>query len=392
MSSENPAGDTKGTGTDSLEIAQVDPNASRKAIIARHNALSQADREIDLATVPGAAALQAGYEEQEGAQTPDGDTAGEGAVQTPRAAPVASEPVAGVDSAPTPSGETVTLKVFGKDVVESREKVEAAGGVEARQIQLGVEHRLQQAEDLARRDERLRQFAADKRREFEDRLSRLSQPAPAQVQPAPASTQSRPAAETTAPAGNVEDQAAHLVAELYSGDPDRAATALSEVLKLRESGRHTAADPNEIAALVQAKVESDMAARESKNAANDQVNAVNELMESKYGTVLGDPVLRAAAAQMYNNAIKDPGNKGRPLVKIADEVGTLIMSRVDGGVKVPDADINAAVNTRTNFKRRIPQPSSASERVPSEPAEPKYPTKPSDVVNMYRAARHQPLQ
>jgi hypothetical protein len=160
-------------------------------------------------------------------------------------------------------------------------------------------------------------------------------------------------------------------------------------LRLRSGGQTV--DAAQISALVQAKVESDLAARDAKNAASDQVSAVNDLMESKYNVVLQDPVLRAAAATMYNNAVKDPRNAGRPLVRIADEVGTQVLQRV-GGVAVPDADIDASRNTKTNFKRRIPQASSASDRVAPAPAEEKYPTKPSDIINLYRAARGQPLQ
>jgi hypothetical protein len=143
--------------------------------------------------------------------------------------------------------------------------------------------------------------------------------------------------------------------------------------------------------LVQAKVESDLAAREARTAASDQISAVNELMESRYSVVLQDPGLRAAAATMYNNAVKDPRNAGRPLVRIADEVGSQVLQRV-GGVAAPDADITSQVNTKTNFKRRIPQASSASDRVAPAATEERFPTKPSDIINLLRAARHQPLQ
>jgi hypothetical protein len=384
------AGGATGSGTDTLEIAQVDPNAARKAIMAKQAALNQAEMEVDLETVPGARALQGGYEQGEGAETTDGDTEGESAVQQPRN-PVAEEPPPGVDSAPQrtpkPAGdENVTFKVFGKDVVEPRSVVEAAGGVEARQIQLGVEHRLQQAEELARRDENLKRVAADKRREFDERLRALTQPGPeAQAPTAPASTQSRPAAPSQ-PAG-IDALITNAVTELYSGDPDRAANALSEVLRSRSSP----VDAAQISALVQAKVESDLAAREARTAASDQISAVNELMESRYSVVLQDPVLRAAAATMYNNAVKDPRNAGRPLVRIADEVGSQVLQRV-GGVAAPDADITSQVNTKTNFKRRIPQASSASDRVAPAATEERFPTKPSDIINLLRAARHQPLQ
>lgn len=380
----------KGTATDTLEIdtERRDPNAARKAIMAKQAAVAQADIEYDLKNVPGAADLQAGYDQGESAETTDGDTEGEAAVQPPRT-PVAEEESPGVDSAretkqpEAKEPEYVTLKVFGKEVVEPKDKVDAAGGIEARRIQLAVEHRLSQADELARRDENLRRVAADKRREYEEKLRSMQ---PAQETPAAASTQGRPAAPIQ-PAG-MDALVANAITELYSGDPDKAAEALSEVLR-KIAGPQV--DNEKISALVQAKVESDLAAREAKNAASDQISAVNELMESKYNVLLQDPVLRAAAATMYNNAVKDPRNAGRPLVKIADEVGTQVLQRV-GGVTAPDADISAAVSTKTNFKRRIPQPSSASDRVAPAPVEDRFPTKPSEIINLYRAARGQPLQ
>jgi hypothetical protein len=383
-----------GTGTDTLEIQQIDPNSTRKLLMAKYAAVKTAEMEDDLENVPGAKEMQQGYEQGEGAEIPDGDTVGEVAVQAPRApTPVAEEPPPGVDSAPQrtrkPKGdENVTLLVFGKEVVEPRSVVEAHGGVEARRIQLAVEHRFKQAEELAQRDESLRQVAADKRRQYEEKLREMTNPGRAQEIPAPASTQARPAAP--AQAAGIDALVANAVTELYSGDPDRASVALSEVLRTRSGGQ--VIDAGQISALVQAKVEADLAARDAKSASTAQVSAVNELMESKYAVVLQDPVLRAAAATMYNTAVKDPRNAGRPLVRIADEIGAQVLQRVGGAVSVPDADINAQVNTRTNFKRRIPQASSASDRVAPAPAEEKFPTKPSDVINLYRSARGQPLQ
>lgn len=394
------AADTKGSGTDSLEIAQVDPNAARKSIIQRYNAEAQAERELDLEKVPGARALQAGYEQGETADTTDGDTVGEGAVQAPRAAEVAPEPVPVVDSAqPTitapESTETVTLKVFGKEVVEPKSVVDAAGGVEARQMQLAADVRFQQAEELARKAMETGRIAADKRREYETKLSELSAGRPAapaaEARPAATSTDSRPAAGTTAAEGEV-DPFDHLVEEIYSGDPARAKKALEEVVRLRDSGQASAAiDPTQIASLVQAKVENDLAAREAFNAVEEQRRAVNDLMAGQYSNILSDPTMRADCAHLYNAAVADPRNQGRPWVVIADEVAKRVLGRA-GLAETPNADVQQEVNTRTNFKRRIPQPSSATERVPAEPSEPKFPTKPSDVVNLYRHARHQPLQ
>jgi hypothetical protein len=387
------AASTRGTGTDTLEIKDGDasgidpntqhgkdirerfndPNAARKAIIARHAALTQADREIDLETVPGAKTLQGGYEEGGDAATEDGDATVDGAMQ-PQREVVAPAADAVVDSAATGGDELVTLKVFGKEIQESRSAVEAAGGKEARQIQLAAEERLRRggehlahAESDARRAEELGRVAADKRRAFNEQLKILngaSRPTESPTVEATVPAVRQPAsAETPAPRGAVdESQIENLVTELYSGDPDRAKAALADVLA---------------------------AVRGSPNATLEQMAA----LEERYGDTImakGNEHLRRDCALLYNAEIVDPKNRGRPLVVIADEVATRVLGRA-GIVDAPNADVAAAVSTRTNFKRRIPAASSATDRVPAQETQPEYPTKPSDVVNLLRAARHQPV-
>jgi hypothetical protein len=427
------AANTLGTGTDTLEVRGADPseidpnhsnsgdirarfkdpNAARKAIISRHSALRQAEFEQDLDTVPGAKQLQDGYKEDEVATTDDGDAATvDGAMQPARGdpEPIAEDPTSGVDS-PTQTqasrtdrgDENVTLKVFGKEIVESRAAVEAAGGKEARQIQLAAEERLRRgsehlehAEADARRAEELARVAADRRRAFTDlqkRLGDASRPTePTPVTAADSSARQPVSVETPAPKGPVDQsQIENLVTELYSGDPERASAALSDVLqRVRGSPQMTF---EQISALAQARFDTEWAEREAKAATQVQVDAVNHLMEDRYGDTImakGNEKLRRDVALLYNAEIADPKNRGRPLVVIADEVATRVLGRA-GIVDAPNADVAAAVSTRTNFKRRIPQPSSATDRVPQQETAPAYPTSPRDVVNLLRAARGQPL-
>jgi hypothetical protein len=415
---ETASSTTKGTGTDTLKIRgggdprevdlerpqrdiierNLDPNASRKAIIGRYNALHQAEREQDLAEVPGAAELQAGYEEGGDAVVADVATAGDSAMQTPRNV-VAEEPTPGVDSGAS-GDELVTLKVYGKEIQESRAAVEAAGGVEARQIQLAAEHKLEQgdlniaqAERDAHRAQELSQVAADKRRAFEklkkelNADSRPTEPASATATGSPAR---QPAsAETPAPKGPVDrTKIENLVTELYAGDPDGAVAAMAEVLEATH--RSPGVDVDKLIALEQARFEKEWAERESAAATKSQVDAVNGLMQDRYKVILDDPTLRKDCAHLYNAEVADAKNRGRPWVVIADEVAKRVLGRA-GIVDAPNADVTAAVHTRTNFKRRIPQPSTASDRVPAQEVVPDYPTSPADVVKMYRASRHQPV-
>ncbi len=390
------AADTTGSGTDTLEIKQIDPNAGRKAIIAKHNAVQQAEREIDVEQVPGAKTFQGGYDQGEVAMTADGDTAGGNALQSQRAAAVESNAAPVVASAQA-EPEMVTLKVFGKEIVEPKDKVEAAGGIDARQAEIAAGIKLQHAQSEAQAAERLQRIAREKAADYNARLNKLTQPVakPAHTPPALTTTvptDSRPAAETTAAAGEVDPDIANLVTVLYAGDPAESQKALAEVLrKARAPGVTPSVDVEGITALVQAKVDADLAARDAHNAVEKQRDAVNKLMVDEYGVILTDPTLRADCAHLYNAAVADPRNQGRPWVVIAGEVAQRVLGRA-GHVAAPNADVQQEVNTRTNFKRRIPQPSQASDRVPATAAEAKYPTKGSDVVNLMRAARHQPPQ
>jgi hypothetical protein len=181
------------------------------------------------------------------------------------------------------------------------------------------------------------------------------------------------------------------VTELYSGDPDRAKAALADVLAAVRGSPNATLE--QMAALARAQFDTEWAEREATAAKTVQIKAVNQLMEERYGDTImakGNEHLRRDCALLYNAEIVDPKNRGRPLVVIADEVATRVLGRA-GIVDAPNADVAAAVSTRTNFKRRIPAASSATDRVPAQETQPEYPTKPSDVVNLLRAARHQPV-
>jgi len=383
-------GDTSGTGTNSLQVQGVhDPNAARKAIMARAAQLRQAEVELDRETVPGL-----GYVPGEAATTDVGDT-GDTAIQHPRAEqpePLQSpEPV--IDSGqpepePQPTQpqqvqgqpqELVTLKVFGKELNRPKAEVDAAGGVEAMQMKLAAEYRQWQASELARKASEAARDAQDKARVLGEKLKQIAAP-----------NGNQPAQPNQATAAALSDE--QIVQQLYSGEPEAALAAIRELRAAKQVSPQV--DPAQLVELVKAKVESDFAEREAINAQEQQRQAVNELMMSdRFAPIMGNPEVKAMAQREFNAAVRDRRNSGRAWVQIADEVGSKLLGfmgiQTQPSQAATQPSVQQEISTRTNFKRRIPQPSAASDRAPTAEQPVQYPTKPSDIIAMYRAARGQ---
>lgn len=384
-------GDTRGTGTNTMQEIEGDPRGnSRKSILARYNASTQAEREIDNEQVPGAREMQSGYDQGETADTEDGDTTGEGAIQHQRAAEVDAPPV----EAPDPN-EIITLKVFGQEIHKSRAEVDAAGGKDAMELVLAADYRLQQAGTLAQRAYEASQSAAETKRIYDQKLQEMRAQQGAQTQStAPASGAHTP---SQAAGGVDQDTVKHLVAELYSGSPERMEAAFSDVfsrMNARPAGSPEMT-PKQIEELVQASVDKDRAAQRVYQADVDQVNSVNELMKGKYAHIMANPQIAKDCRDLYYAAEKDPRNQGRAKVLIADEVAGRVSAMMGIGPNADnpgEAEVQQEVATRTNFKRRIPQVSNATGRVPAAETVPAFPTKPSEIVNLLRAGRNQPIQ
>jgi hypothetical protein len=416
---KNEGGGAIGSGTGSLEISGAhDPNAKRKAIMARHTQLSQATRETDLQEVPGAAEMQAGFEDDGSAEQEDQGTVGNTAMQTPRETrQEVLQPPEAVVSSTQPQAtqpvepeapEMVRLEVFGREIFKPRSEVEAAGGVQALQMKLASEHRMaqaaqggpnaelrmRQAQDLARRSEFAARNAVAKDQAYRDKLREFTGAAQPIGSPPTQPIQATPTQATVAQPADRQALIQRAVEGLWSGDPEAASRALSEVMAIPTSGQ-SQVDPNKIAELVVATVERDLAVKDAHEQMAAQKRSVNDLMRSeRYVPIMGNPIVRSGTLDAFTRACADRRNQGRPMVEIAQEVAEYALSTL--GVPTEQQpqitatqQVEQETRTRTNFKRRLPTPSSASERAPPAQQEPSYPTAPRDVVAMYRAARNQ---
>lgn len=400
---EGGQGGAYGAGTETLEVKSPhDPNALRKAIFMRGKDMQQAEREIATEQTPGAEELQAVYDkiEQElaagatnegSAATDDGDTPGESAIQPPRT----SQPAAPVvESAATPNdgdgqsvpdpNETVALKVNGRDVFRPRAEVDQNGGVEIFQIKLAAEQATQKANALMRRAEQMSAEAANQQKRFESTVQ-----------------SGTPTPNTGANAQPHQAQAAQvdpatvdrMVESLWSGEPEKARAAITEVLAGIPRGQ--AINMGALQDLVTARVNATIADRDAAAAQTNETTAVNDLMrQDRYKPIMDDEDTKATAVREFRAAEADPRNKGRSKVHIASEVAERML-RIKGidtaTPALPAAEVRVEQGARTNFKRRIPVSSNASERANPNQQEQRFPTKPSDVINQLRQARGQPL-
>lgn len=419
-----PTGETIGTGTNTLEATGNAKLDARKMIMARAEAGRAADVEIDAETHPSIEAISAALNEaaaqeeageevrnvteeqllrrasaRERGEADPGNVTDE-IPETPEqvAAAVATPSAAAVVETPAyDPNETLELKVFGQTLYMDRAEVEARGGVAAVQYQLAADFRFRQATALAEKASSLHTAADQKLNEAktleQNLLAKSSAPGgtPAGTQPGanqpPANDALRAAVKKS-------------VGVMWKGDPEGLENALIEVFAMVPRGNVPSTE--DITALVLAKVEASLLQKranehtaEVKAAREQEANDVNKLMATKYAAIDGDPELRAMAQGFFKTARADPRNAGRSLVSIIDDVGARMQERglgVDPGAPLPTgtpAAIRAEVRTRTTMKRRIPQPSSASERAAGSDEQTRLPTA-SDVVNMMRAARNQP--
>jgi hypothetical protein len=418
-----PGKEAVGTGTNTLESTGNKKLDARKTIMALADSSREAEVGIDTDTHPSAAAIAQAIAEASGGElseedaravTPEsllamqeeieGDAGiretGEPIVEEVAAAVVA--PTTGTPAVTPPGEEDVALTVFGQTVYLPKSEVDARGGIAATQQMLAADHRFRQATQLAEDAKRLHTAAATKLSEaqaLENSLlaqsSAAGTPAARQpgqpTKPAPADDSIRAAAVKK------------LVGEMWKGDPRATEAALNDVFAMIQTRGGNAPTAEQIAALVQTKVEATLLRQRAddrtaqvNNARQRETDEVNHLMATKYAVIDKDSTLRAMARGLFRDARADARNKGRSLVSIADDVGARMLEVVglpSGEGSPASAAAPAAVRqemrTRTTLKRRLPQPSTASERSPVTDQEPNYPTKASDVVRMLRAARGQ---
>lgn len=385
--------ESQGNGTDTLAETGNSRLDARKAIYARAGAGRIAETQLDLEDHPAAAAVIQALESGEIITDPENVELDDDGNIVVAPVEVAEEQTEVVEPpAPTATPEMVTLKVFGQDYVLPKEEVDRRGGVAAAQMQLGADHRFRQATHLASQAQslygELKVKLADVERREQALQSSATAGTPSGTQPA---TPTKSAPNDDALRAKVKST----VDVMFKGDAEATEKSLTEVLAMIPRGSDMS--PEDVVALVLAKVEAkqlrdraDQQAEQIKHAQAQEARDVNNLMATKYKAINDDPDLRSMAQGMFRTARLDQRNKGRSLVSVADDVGARMMERI-GGTPEGSATVQGEVRTRTSMKRRIPQPSAAGERAPAEPQDPGYPTKPSDIVNMYRRARNQPV-
>lgn len=289
----------------------------------------------------------------------------------------------------------IDLVVFGQTVKMPKSKVDEMGGVAAAQILLAADHRMRQATQLASNYRTLHtelQQKLDEVKNLEKRLLEKSSAAGS----TPSGQQQGGSNQTVLVDDALRAKVKETIGVMFEGDQEGAAKAFTDILALLPRGKDVSVE--DLGQLVWARVEAKLAERQVEdNKKRLEANAeaerleVNSLMKSKYKEINDNPELRAMALGLFNAARVDPRNKGRPLVTIADEVGQRVNALRGGGeVATQQTTTTTEINTRTHQKRRLPQASATSERSPTSEEKPNYPTSPSDVVKMFRAARGQP--
>lgn len=410
-----------GTGTNTLEATGNAKLDARKLIMARADSGRDAEVSIDEEDHPSAAAIAAAIAEAAGEELSEEDaraiteetlmahqneieasagiTAGEEIVEEEE--PVVAPVVAAPAEVTPPGEESVALQVFGQTLYLPKSEVEARGGVAATQMMLAADHRFRQATQLTEDAARLHTAAASKL----DEATKLERELLAKSSAAGTAPGQQPVQPTKPGQLDDETRAAvkRLTGEMWKGDPEATEKALTEVLAVIATRGPNAKGPSveEIAQLVQTKVEAallkaraDDRTAQVKTANKREADEVNHLMANKYAAVDTDPELRSMAQGLFRAARSDPRNKGRSLVSIADDVGARVLEMVGApgqtGTATPAAT-RQELRTRTTLKRRLPQPSSVSERSPTAADQQDYPTKGSEIVRMMRAARNQPV-
>jgi hypothetical protein len=413
------AGDSQGTGTDTLQTTGNSKLDARKAIFARAAAGTAADISIDREQHQDVDAATEAIERGEISEMgEDVRTVSEDSVLRRQSARSRGEEdtesetadaVAGAGDVDL-SGENVvtdtggddpiiTMKVFGRDIQMPKSEVDARGGPAVVQMLLAADHRFRQATALAN-SAREADTAAKARLAEAERLERKMRDASA-AGGTPSGQQQTTTTNGQPADADLRATVKSLVGEMFKGDAEGIEKALTEVLAARPQ-RGAPPSVEDVTALVLAKVEAklfrdraDERAAQAKTAEAQETQDVNSLMRTKYAAVNGDPELQAMARGLFQKAQSDPRNKGRSLVAIADDVGASMMKRfgLEGAAAEAageEGTVNREVQTRRHMKRRLPQQSTVSERSSSAEAEETFPTKPSDIVNMMRVARGQP--
>lgn len=338
----------------------VDQTEARKALFKRGRETRTAQVQADDAAHEDAAEMRAAMEaESRGEQAPEVANERGRYESRPERKP----------ASPTPSGEAlperVTVKVNGREFDVPRKDVEEAGGVEAYQKRRAAAIALNEASAIRRKAQAELEAAERTRREIE---ARAAQGAPATREPPPGGSQQPPATGAAGGTG-VEADANEIVKALYSGDPKRAAAAVTRVLTAAKSG--PSLTPEQVAEQALALLKKQGAAvpgEERKPAPPAEFDegeraAANAMMARDYADVMGDATARDAAYKRFMQLHSDPNNAGRTLIELSREAGEYARKTVKPNPR-------QATHER---KRELPPQSAAAGKSPAAVDQPLLP-------------------
>lgn len=391
---------TQGTGTETLEVtggnAKLD---ARKEIYARAEHGRAAEIAIDREQHASVDENARAFETDDQTRGEDVNTVSEDELlrrQTAEAEGGSETVEAGTDDgAGTGDDPMVDVKVFGQTYQLPKSEVDAKGGPVVVQLLMAADHRMRQATALAAGARDMHTRAQASLAEVE-RLEKSLRERSSAGGGTPSDQQQQGTTTAKLPDDALRAAVKKTVDVMFKGDAEDAERALTEVLAMIPRGQ-AAPSTEDVTALVLAKVEAklfqsqaDAQRKQLDTAAKLETDDVNRLMTTKYKAIIDDPDQMAMAQGLFIAARRDPRNKGRSLVSIADDVGSKMLAK--GGTAQTETQIASEQRTRTNMKRRLPQPSQTSERASATEKQVDYPTTGKDIVNMMRAARNQPQQ
>lgn len=374
------AADDVPRGDEAQPPAKRDPYADRKGLFAKHRQQREQRIAGDLDETPALRATQdavAAAADREGSthelrrgEDLDTERSGRGESVRPGRAPEAPARDYDVD----PDSGRVKVRIVGKDYYVPEADIIAAGGLATYQKVRAANVQLAEANRI--------------KREAEDKLKRLEAAGPSAPANSPAAQPGQGPSRADGPGSSaeLEAEAERITKDLYSGDPKKAREAIARIISAAGS-RGPNLDPAEVARQAAALLKEQQGAPPSAGTAGDdaavrsvEVEQVNEMMASKYGDLLDDPVLRNAALSRFNAARADANNAGRSLVDIAREIAE------DVRASKPAGSGRGAVLER---KRSLPTPPSAG-KAPAPGAGAPTTTTPSGYIALMRQRAGRP--
>jgi len=272
------------------------------------------------------------------------------------------------------ANDMVEVVIYGRRYQVPQADIDRAGGVEAYQRTRAANMRMAEAAKLEQRARRREQEAARREKELQDRekrQERSSHPEPSKGSEPPDEGAQQIRKEDR------KEQVTAIVERIFSGDKDKASTAIEEIL---DSVDHKpAVSPEEIAKMaadqLRAEREAEQAtAQQEKDSAeaaweaelSSQQQEVNRVMSDEYADILRDDLRLEVARARFNKLRDQPINAGRSLPDIAREAGEFARGINTGS---PAQEMQHRRREKENMPRETPARSKAKfseeKKVPS---------------------------